>query len=255
MLDFSISLQAVQSPCLVNKAVWTEGNTSSIVDEQHLCLLQAKPGPNRTRHVKMENITAPTECIYRIDLVTWKQLLHSMIADTFNGSCFAWSIPHNMTYGELDCDNSNWLSRFYDDNGITTSGIFERFEAFAERISNKIRMGFFGHPEHIFGQTLQVTVCVSIDYQWLTFPMVLAFITSELLTCTVFRNWRRRDCEVVWQTSILPFLFYGEWFTVQIGEDMSVESSRRETPKETLMDLNQMQAEAKQQVVRFHVFN
>lgn len=255
MLPFNISLQAVQSPCVVNNAVWTEDNTSSTIDKQHLLLLQADPGPDRTRHFKIENITAPTECIYSIDLVTWEQLLRSMIAGTFNGSCFAWSFPDNMTYGELDCDNSYWLSRFYDDNGITTSDIFERFEAFADRISNKIRMGLLGNPEHIFGQTLQTTVCVGIDYQWLTFPMVLVFITSGLLTCTIFRNWRRRDCEIVWKTSILPFLFYSEGFIVQNGEDMSVELSRRGTAKERLMDLDQMQAEAKQQVVRFYVFN
>lgn len=127
MLD--IGFQAVQSPCLVNGTVWTEDNTSSTIDRRHLLLLQADPGPSRTRHVKFENITAPTECIYSIDLSTCLDVLRSMIATTFNGTCFVWSFPDIAADGEIDCDNAYWLSRFYNDGGIKPSDIFERFES------------------------------------------------------------------------------------------------------------------------------
>lgn len=253
MLDWDIGFQAVQSPCLVNGTVWTEDNTSSTIDRRHLLLLQADPGPSRTRHVKFENITAPTECIYSIDLSIYDMLSMSMI--TFNGTCSVWSYPNIAIDGEIDCGNSYWLSMFYKDNGITTSDIVERFESFANRFSNKIRMGLLGDPEYVFGQTLQTTICVDIDYRWLAFPTVLAILTSGLFIWTVLRNGRRHD--IVWKTSILPFLFYSERFVVQNGEDMSADSDRssRDAAKEALMDLDQMQTEAKQQLVRFNVFN
>lgn len=55
-------------------------------------------------------------------------------------------------------------------------------------------------------------------------------------------------------------MFYSERFVVQNGEDMSAEStasnsSRRDAAKEALMDQDQMETEAKQQVVRFDLFN
>lgn len=159
-----IGFQAVQSPCLVNGTVWTEDNTSSTIDRRHLLLLQADPGPSRTRHVRFENITAPTECIYSIDLSTCLDML-SMILTTFNGTCLVSSFPDNAIDREIGCDNSYWLSMFYKDNGITTSDIVERFESFANRFSNKIRMGLLGDPEYVFGQTLQTTICVDIDYE------------------------------------------------------------------------------------------
>lgn len=251
--EFCASLQAVQSPCLVNHTIWTEDNISSTVDKRNLTLLQADPGPNGARHVKIENITAPTECIYSIDLQTWYAVMDG-IETIFNGSCFAESSPDDT---DVICERSDWLISFYNHDGITTSDIFEQFEAFTDRLSNKIRMGLLGKPEYIFGQTLQTTICVSIGYEWLAFPTVLLFATSSLLAWTMFSNWRRRGCDVVWKASILPFLFYSERFVVQNGEDVSAEStqSSRGATKETLMDLDQMQSEAKQQVVRFNVFN
>lgn len=257
MVDSSTSLEAVQSPCLVDHTVWTKDNLSSTIDKQNLLLLQADPGPNRTRHFKVENTTAPTECIYGMDIMTWQEVMRSMITTTFNGSCYAWSLPSLDVDTEIDCYNSNWLSSFFDDNGITTSDIFERFQAFADRLSNKIRMGLLDNPAYMFGQTVQTTVCVNIGYAWLVFPTVLVCITTGLLAWTVFWNWRRRGSEIVWKTSILPFLFYGERFIVQNGEDMSAGStnSSRGATKEALMDLHQMQREAKQQLVRFNVLN
>lgn len=251
--EFGASFQAVQTPCLVNHTVWTEDNTSSTVDKRNLTLLQADPGPNGARHVRIENITAPTECIYSIDLQTWYAVM-DIIETTFNGSCSAMSSPDST---DVDCEPSNWLIGFYNHDGITTSDVFERFQAFTDRLSNKIRMGLLGKPEYIFGQTLQTTVCVRIGYEWLAFPSVLVFITTSLLAWTMLSNWRRRSCDVVWKASILPFLFYSERFVVQNGEDVSAESTRssRGATKETLMDLDQMQSEAKQQVVRFNLSN
>ncbi|KAG6366528.1 hypothetical protein INS49_000705 [Diaporthe citri] len=159
-----------------------------------------------------------------------------------------------------DCGEAYWLASFLADdlNGTTAASIIERIEALTDRLSNKMRMGLFNNPEAVFGQVLQATVCSRIDYSWLTFPAVLVAVTSGLLVWTMLRSSRCRGREMVWKTSLLPFLFYGERFVVQNGDDVSdysAEASRRDGPNEPLLNLGQMEAEAKQRVVRFDVFD
>ncbi|KKY38547.1 hypothetical protein UCDDA912_g01384 [Diaporthe ampelina] len=159
---------------------------------------------------------------------------------------------------QIDCGKTYWISKFYADGGTTAASVIRRFEAFTDRLSNKMRMGLLNNPEAVYGQVLQANVCSRIQYSWLTFPAVLAAVTTGLLAWTIFQSSRCRGREMVWKTSVLPFLFYGDRFVVQNGEDMSAssaESSRGDRAKEPLLDLDRMEAEAKQQVVRFDVFN
>lgn len=257
--DPGTKFQAVKSPCLVNNTIWNKEDQFSTADMQRLLLLHAEPYPNGARHFTVETITAPTECIYGMDIVAQSDLWSLMTDISFNGSCSAHSSinsPENTT--QIYCDEKYWLSRFYNDGGTTAASIIKRFEAFADRLSNKMRIGLLNNPEAVSGQVLQITVCLRIHYSWLSFPAVLTAVTSSLLAWTMVQSSRRQGREMVWKTSILPFLFYGERFIVQNGEDMSghsAESSRRDGPKEPLLDLNQMEAEARQRVVQFDVSN
>lgn len=250
--------QAVQSPCLANGTVWTKADQSFTFETQRLLLLHADTNPSGARNVTIENITAPAECIYGMDGWAFGYFMDFMNTASFNGTCSASSVNDTENTTKIDCGATYWLSRFYSDDGITAASIIERIEAFTGRLSNKLRMGLLNNPEAVPGQVLQATVCSRIDYSWLAFPAVLVAVTSGLLAWTMFQSSRRRGREMVWKTSILPFLFYGERFIVQNGEDMSghsAESSRRDGPKEPLLDLNQMEAEARQRVVQFDVFS
>lgn len=66
--------QAVKSPCLVNNTVWTKTNQSSTLDMQRLLLLHANPNPSGAQSFTVENITAPAECIYTMDVVAVSRL-------------------------------------------------------------------------------------------------------------------------------------------------------------------------------------
>lgn len=250
---------AIRSPCPVNDTVWTKGNQSSTLNVRPLSFLNASISPQGARDVQIENVTAPAECIYRIDQKAATYFATVMVRRLFNGSCYA--APTFDSTGDnwhLQCGETYWLSRLYDDNGTTAASIIKRIEEFTDRLSNKMRMGLLNSPETLYGQVLQATVCSRIDYRWLAFPAVLVAVTSGLLAWTIFRSSRHPGREMVWKTSILPFLFYGDRFVLQNGEDVSAESAgsrRSDGPKEPLLDLDRMEAEAKQRVVRFDVYN
>lgn len=250
--------QAVKSPCLVNNTVWTKSNQSSTLDMQRLLLLHANPNPSGAQSFTVENITAPAECVYTMDVVAVSDFsfLMTNTSSSFNGACSAQSSVNSTgNTMQIDCEEKYWLARFYSDDGTTADSIIKRFEAFADRLSNKMRMGLLNDAESVSGQVLQATMCSKIHYSWLTFPAVLVTVTTGLLAWTMFQSSRRRGREMVWKTSILPFLFYSERFVVQNGEDVSAysaEASRRDEAKEPLLDLDRMEADARQRVVRFN---
>lgn len=252
-------LDAVQSPCLVNDTVWTKANQSATLDMQRLLLVEADPNSNGARSFQVENFTAPAECIHGMDYDTAAYLFsRTMTQKVFNGSCTADS-QWDKTDKDLriNCGETYWLSRLYDDNGTTAGSIMKRIEAFTDRLSNKMRMGLMNDPETVYGQVQQATVCSRIDYRWLAFPAVLVAVTSGLLAWTMYRSSRNPGREMVWKTSILPFLFYSDRFVIQNGEDMaagSAGSPRGDGLKEPLLDFDQMEAEAKQRLVRFNAF-
>lgn len=248
---------AVQSPCLVNDTIWSKENKSSSLDLQRLFLAHADPDPGGARRAKVENTTAPAECIYGMEAYAMSGF--SFTAEMFNGSCkiegLRISSPNNGT--TINCGEKYWLASLFAEKGEKAASTIQRIEDFTDRLSNKMRMGFLNNPNGVSGQVLQAAVCSRIHYSWLTFPAALVAVTSGLLVWTMFRSSRRRGREIVWKTSILPFLFYGERFVVQNGEDTSAhstESLREDGAKETFLDLGQMESEARRRVVRFNVF-
>lgn len=258
-------LKAVKSPCFVNGTVWTKDKQTSTLNLQRVVLAHAVvPEPGGASRLEFEDIIAPAECIYSVDPYALYDLLQTMAGTTFNGSCSvfvlrddqigAWYSPDL-----IECSEKFWLTSFLNENEMTAANIIKRMQAFADRLSNKMRMGFLNEPETVSGQVLQMTVCSRIHYSWLAFPAVLVALTSGLLAWTMFRSTRRQGRVMVWKTSILPFLFYSERFVVQNGEDVSTdppESLRRDDgAKEPLMDLDHMEREAKQRKVCFDMFN
>ncbi|KAG8166857.1 hypothetical protein KVR01_002546 [Diaporthe batatas] len=159
----------------------------------------------------------------------------------------------------VDCNHAYWLARFYGDEGLTATAVIKQMEAFTDRLSNKMRMGFLNKPEAVLGQALQTRLCSRIQYSWLAFPAVLVVATNGLLAWTMYQGSRRQGRVMVWKTSILPLLFYSQRFVVQTAGDVSdgppEPLQRDESAREPLLDLDQMEAEARQRKVRFEVFH
>ncbi|KAI1082146.1 hypothetical protein F5B20DRAFT_23841 [Whalleya microplaca] len=242
--------QAIQSPCLVDDTVWTDTNMSSVTDKDRLLLLQADP--TKGRNFFIENTAAPRGCIYDMDIVAWSDFSSFLIDTTFNGTCSAYSYSSGRK--KLDCHDEFWLAKLYSDDGITVSGVVEIVEAFTDRLSNKLRMGLINNPSEVLGQVWSTTVCTTTDRRWLLFPTVHIAVTAGLLSWSVMRTWRHRGHELLWKSSVLPFLLYGERFVVQNDEDVSASSIDSSPAEGRPLNLRQMESEAKQREVRFRRF-
>lgn len=258
--DTGTLFQAIQSPCLVNNTIWTKENQSSNLETQRVILLHADPDSSGGRRIMIANTTAPEECIFGMDVVAQSDFLSFMTDTTFNGNCSAFSEINDVEVAtQVSCGKAYWLASFYSVEGTTAAAIIKQIEAFTDRLSNKMRMGLLNDPEFVSGQVLQATVCSRMQYCWLAFPAVLVGATNGLLAWTMFQSFRRRGRVMVWKTSILPLLFYSEQFVVQNAEDVSSDSTellrRKEGAREPLLDLGQMEAEARQRIVRFEAFS
>ena len=151
----------IRSPCLINDTIWTRENKSSTLDLQGLLFLHAGPDPSGGRRFTIENTTAPAECIYGMNITVWAEFLGlETRISLFNGICNAWTTLNDTeTESWIVCDEVYWLPKFYNDEGTTAASIIKRIEAFTDRLSNKMRMGFLNDPETVSGQVLQMTVC------------------------------------------------------------------------------------------------
>jgi hypothetical protein len=195
-----------------------------------------------------------------MDIVVAREYLQYAITSiSFNQGCSVyWDVKNPEGTTTVSCESASWLARFYSKEGTTTATIIKRIEAFTGCLWNKMRMGLLHRPE-MFGQALQMTICPRIQFSWIAFPAALVVTTNGLLASTMFQSYLRRGRVMVWKTSILPFLIYGEQFVVQNAEDMSVDPTeslgRGEAAREPLLDLDQMEIEGRQRKIRFNSFN
>ncbi|KAI0145446.1 hypothetical protein GGR57DRAFT_480210 [Xylariaceae sp. FL1272] len=244
--------QAVAPNCSVNNQ--RVAQTNELLDEhaERLLLLQADFNGNKPFIIN--NITAPRECIYGMDVVAWSDLWSFMTDYTFNGTCdLSYTFEDNST--QLDCGDKFWLSEFYNMNGTTAATVMDQMVAFTDRLSSKIRLGLLNDPVFISGQVLATTVCNSIDYRWLLFPFLLVAATGALLLWTLLQGYRHRRHETLWKSSTLPLLLYADRFATPDVDDRSPEIVQVGTDgPETAMNLAQMESEATHRMVRFRKF-
>ncbi|KAI0532323.1 hypothetical protein GGR58DRAFT_490696, partial [Xylaria digitata] len=131
----------------------------------------------------------------------------------FSGYCSASAVFEASEKGTLiECGQQFWLGRFSSDGDATVGGIINRIDAFTDRISSKIRMGLLGESSTVLGQVFEPSVCTKVNYNWLLFPTILVAVTSRLLLWSLVRNWQNQDHELLWKSSTLPLLFYGDRF-------------------------------------------
>ncbi|KAI1423211.1 hypothetical protein F5Y12DRAFT_553382 [Xylaria sp. FL1777] len=245
--------QAVAPNCSANNQTVAHTNKSLDEHRERLLLLQADFNGNKPFIVN--NITAPRECIYGMDVVAWSDFNNFMIDEIFNGTCDLYYIFRDNTT-QLDChDGKFWLAEYYNMSGTTAAKVMDQMGAFTDRLSNKMRMGLLNEPFLVSGQVLATTVCNSIDYKWLLFPLILVGTSSGLLLWTLLQSYIHRSHELIWKSSTLPLLFYADRFETPDVEDRSADTLEILTDGPGIaMDLAQMSSEAKQRKARFRKF-
>ncbi|KAI1163443.1 hypothetical protein F5B18DRAFT_322689 [Nemania serpens] len=245
--------QGIAPNCSANNQTVAHTNKSLDKDRERLLLLQADFNGNKPFIVK--NITAPRECIYGMDVVAWSDFQSFMPDKIFSGICdLDYTFRDDST--QLDChDDKFWLAEFYNMSGTTAAKVMDQMGAFTDRLFTKMRMGLLNEPFLVSGQVLATTVCTSIDYAWLLFPLILVGASSGLLLWTLLQSYIHRSHEMIWKSSTLPLLFYADRFETLDVDDRSADTLQMLTDRPGIpMDLAQMSSEARQRKARFRKF-
>ena len=229
---------AVKSPCQVGGEIYdVTKNMSAFPNGTDVGLFDftdyGGPQPERWSLDRMENITAPSTCIYRQHpefVIAVSKLFNS---EVFNGSC---SFGRN-TYCHMggssydsyfqDLGASTVLRTLREDNHVSLSNVTRWFDSFADTMTAKFRTEYgtrYGDVkakktdsplDEIQGLAWQNATCVSMRNGWLLLPILLTAITAILTIWTIAVNWRHRHNRPVWKDSILPLLFYAQYVVDQ----------------------------------------
>ncbi|KAF4783792.1 short-chain dehydrogenase [Colletotrichum scovillei] len=227
-------LSAVQLPCLIKGKVYTEGNLSQGADL------------SMVRHVNAGNTSdigsvfqAPEECIYRIDN-NFKLLMSQYFSEEFfNGTCSWDSTQPN----SINCGSAIWLSRLWSHGESTPASLKQLFTDFATALTNQMRLGM-GRKDNttsvVNGESLQLVTFIAVKPCWLIFPAILLILEIMALSWMISLTVVYRDELAVWKGSILPLLFYRDFFWGNADRDSA--SKRLLTTEEMEEQADQIRA-------------
>lgn len=187
-------------------------------------------------------ITAPEQCIYRHDPGFARALSNVLHGTILNGQCHisgsrlmscccysAHEATNSDDRSQLSTIGMNTVTRtFYNNGNANYSNITRWFDEIAVAITNRFRTGYMsaasmsnngtglisiiqdpGFSCDIQGLAWQTAGCVSMHWQWLLLPFILAFLTASLSMWTIVKNWQHRHSRPMWKESILPLILYG----------------------------------------------
>lgn len=200
---------------------------------------------NQTRKIE---ITAPPECLYAVDVESWYPTARGHLERALSGNCLTNMPtefePSTSQKGNRLCvSNSNvhWknpsaaATLAADPYWLEPLGLLKRrshielgeyFEQVAESVTRLFRTTEIlgrqnegnewranAEAEAVMGQVWQTSLCFEMNVAWLALPAVMTFLTLlALLWTMVF--YGASTGEVVWRSSILPFVYYREKLVV-----------------------------------------
>ncbi|OHE93745.1 hypothetical protein CORC01_10972 [Colletotrichum orchidophilum] len=221
------------------------GDNDSSASEQALNL-SAGPNLSTVRHARTkrrsENNSSsqvPEECIYRIDQ-SFKSLISDYLSsDFFNGSCTWDSSQRDM----IECGEAIWLSKLWANGNSTTESLADLFTDFATALTNQVRFGMGrkdGTTSMVKGVAFQLVTFIAVEKYWLVFPAVLLILEIAALSWMISLTVVFRGELAVWKGSILPLLFYRDFFWG--NGDRGKSSKRLLTTKEMEKQADQISA-------------
>lgn len=281
---------AVASPCLVDGQVYTKSNMSSAPGAIPLTRLKyddTRTAFDQTVLVALDkttsdypgaiNITAPPQCIFGVEHWDWYKSMRDFLAGTFHGTCGDWGtakswymLPSCVSdYDARDRYQSGytnpwWLEELTKTSNRTTSEITKWLDGVTESMTRRFRLSSESYGKQPWSQdvrstngtVMHTTTCFSIEWQWLIFPLTLTLIGTVVLLWTLVKEHFGLDVthgrEMVWKSSILPFIYHQERFVPIDYFDRADEfCAGREQGWTALMDLDSMEKDAKEYKVVF----
>lgn len=218
--DFSWTYTFIK-PCIIDNVTYTW------ISEN----LTAVPGGITT----LGNVTGPSRCLYGFNAdwstglgVIWSGALSEIITEKppasdndLSETCYLNSPDNHMV-----CPQAWWLNDIYNDGNasITSISAFMKrgFDSFTAQLRS-IGTDWEGQPSVATGIVLETAVCTKFRWEWMIYPFVMVLGTSILLGTVISSGFKK---DIVWKSSILPFLFYGlEEAEKKIGAEIETEDA------------------------------
>ncbi|CAJ2512623.1 Uu.00g007420.m01.CDS01 [Anthostomella pinea] len=276
---FPADMISIQTPCLVERSLYTQENISSAPEATTL----PRRRFNRTTPIRfpfyngqedeykdlgdMVNVKAPTPCLYGMDHYRWFEDMQEFAESTFSGACTL-QYGGELRYPDSSCDPF-WIKPVYQ-SGSTLSAVDAYMSTFTQSITRKFHLGidrgesttpdyrgesatpddYGSSMSGVNGSAWQTTTCFAVDWRWLLLPSALTLFTALALTWTLVKPLLGvRDESMLWKSSILPLLYYKER-VVPTADDRGV---YRFAPAGTgdLLDLGELNKDAKRARVTF----
>lgn len=197
----SCTFCTILDPCVVDGVVYT--NTSAN--------LSSVPGGTTI----IDNATVPLRCLYGFGFPWYRALMVSKELWNMIGS----SDDANLciqagNYTSMVCSGTWWLNSIFNGGNASIASISEFMTRGFDSLSTQLRLigtDWDGNPTNAPGTAYDTAVCVLFRWEWLLYPLALVIGASVLLLLLLASNSGMAGSrkEVIWKSSVLPFLFYG----------------------------------------------
>lgn len=132
----------------------------------------------------------------------------------------------NSTTNMMLCPQAWWLNDIYNGGNASISSISafmkRGFDSFTAQLRS-IGTDWEGQPSTATGIVLEMTVCTKFRWEWMIYPLAMVLGTSILLGTLILSGFKK---DVIWKSSILPFLFYGlEETEKKVGPEVETEDA------------------------------
>lgn len=213
---------------MVDGIVYTSENISTATNTTKLGLGDT----DESWHPTVNHISAPQSCIYRLNPEFISTSYYQQDQAVFNADCI-------MDYSGLTCEEVGSFFRFGMDiwkitmyNGGQSSfsfvddWFFSHSTAMTAHYRNMFGSAIYNTnptaPEvlpagGVVGEVLETTVCIAVDWRWLSLPGLLLIFTLLSLIWAIIDSWRSRYTHPVWKDSLLPLIFYKDRFKPSSG--------------------------------------
>lgn len=192
------------NPCIIDNVTytWTSEN------------LTAVPGGITT----LGNATGPSQCLYGFNEdwswglgIPWSGALGEILSAKpplsdidLSETCYL-----NSTANMMACPQAWWFNDIYNGGNASLSSISafmkRGFDSFTAQLRS-IGTDWDGQPSVATGIVLEMAVCTKFRWEWMIYPFVMVLGTLILLVTVVSSGFKK---DMVWKSSVLPFLFYG----------------------------------------------
>lgn len=197
---------AVASSCLLNDTVYTASNFSAYPNLTEVRVMAPGLAPD------YPSLRAPEQCIFRFESFFSGLLGSYLTFSVFEGFC-----NNGLS---IFCQDEYWLARFYEPGMTDATYIADIFSEFSEALTKQFRQGLGKRPDpanDVQGVAVEKITFTVIEWQWLTFPLVLLVVEIVLLLWIVVRTIRYRGEEMVWKSSVLPVIYHRDRFVDSYG--------------------------------------